>query len=45
MAWCGRHFGEEIIADRLGTTVKDPKVMTLWLKLYKVSISYILLSM
>lgn len=31
-----RHFGKEIIANRAGLSVDDPKVGTLWLKLYKV---------
>lgn len=30
-----RHFGLEIIANTLGTVSDDPKVNTLWLKLYK----------
>ncbi|KAF7791839.1 hypothetical protein EIP86_002863 [Pleurotus ostreatoroseus] len=30
-----KHFGQEIVANRLGVSIEDPKVMTLWLKLYK----------
>ncbi|TFK57282.1 metal-dependent protein hydrolase [Heliocybe sulcata] len=30
-----KHFGREIIASRMGTDVKDEKVDTLWLKLYR----------
>ncbi|KZT02746.1 GAMM1 protein [Laetiporus sulphureus 93-53] len=30
-----KHFGKEVIANRLQTTVKDERVETLWLKLYK----------
>ncbi|CAL1695895.1 unnamed protein product [Somion occarium] len=30
-----KHFGEEIIANRLNTAPQDGKVSTLWLKLYK----------
>ncbi|GBE77911.1 GAMM1 protein [Sparassis latifolia] len=30
-----KHFGQEIIASRLLAEVDDPKVETLWLKLYK----------
>ena len=30
-----RHFGKEIIANRLQVRQDDPKVDTLWLKLYK----------
>ena len=33
-----RHFGQEIIANKLGASIEDPKVMTLWLKLYKVRV-------
>lgn len=31
-----RHFGREIIANHLQLALDDPKVDTLWLKLYKV---------
>lgn len=31
-----RHFGREIIARSLRTTVDDARIDTLWLKLYKV---------
>ncbi|EMD42031.1 hypothetical protein CERSUDRAFT_79631 [Gelatoporia subvermispora B] len=30
-----KHFGKEIIASRLRVSVDDPKVETLWLKLYR----------
>ncbi len=30
-----RHFGKEIIANRLQTRQDDPKIETLWLKLYR----------
>jgi uncharacterized UPF0160 family protein len=30
-----RHFGKEIIANRTQTSLDDPQVTTLWLKLYK----------
>ncbi|PSS37716.1 hypothetical protein PHLCEN_2v409 [Hermanssonia centrifuga] len=30
-----KHFGQEIIANTISTTPEDPKVNTLWLKLYK----------
>jgi len=30
-----RHFGKEVIANRTQTSVGDPQVTTLWLKLYK----------
>lgn len=31
-----RHFGKEIVAGRVHAPESDPKVDTLWLKLYKV---------
>lgn len=30
-----RHFGKEIIANRLQTQISDDKVQLLWLKMYK----------
>ncbi|KAH7915784.1 GAMM1 protein [Hygrophoropsis aurantiaca] len=30
-----KHFGKEIIAQTTGSTAEDPKVILLWLKLYK----------
>lgn len=30
-----RHFGKEVIANRIQATPDNPQVMTLWLKLYK----------
>lgn len=34
-AACDRHFGKEIIANTLQISPQDPKIETLWLKLYK----------
>lgn len=32
---CDRHFGREIIANKIQAPLDDPQVTTLWLKLYK----------
>lgn len=37
-----RHFGLDVIANKTGLPVKDSKVTTLWLKLYKVPPFYFL---
>lgn len=31
-----RHFGKEVISGRTQLAVEDPKVETLWLKMYRV---------
>jgi len=31
-----RHFGQEIIANKIQLPIDDPKVNVLWLKLYRV---------
>lgn len=31
-----RHFGQEVIANKIQASLDDPQVLTLWLKLYKV---------
>jgi len=36
-----KHFGKEVIANRIQATPDDPRVMTLWLKLYKTFIEAI----
>ncbi|KAG8977171.1 hypothetical protein FRC05_002170 [Tulasnella sp. 425] len=36
-----KHYGKEIISGHLNLSPEDPKVETLWLKLYKVLIEYI----
>ncbi|KAG6842634.1 hypothetical protein C0991_000161 [Blastosporella zonata] len=33
---CYRHFGQEVIANTTQLLLEDPKIQTLWLKLYKV---------
>lgn len=35
-----RHYGKEIISNHLSLSSEDPKVETLWLKLYKVRVPY-----
>jgi uncharacterized UPF0160 family protein len=32
----GRHFGKEVIANTTQLPISDPKIETLWLKVYKV---------
>jgi len=36
-----RHFGKEIIANRMKLSVTDPKVDVIWLKMYKVHRYYV----
>lgn len=31
-----RHFGQEVIANKTNLAANDPKVIVLWLKMYKV---------
>ena len=39
-----RHFGQDVIASHIKTSLGDPKVSTLWLKLYKVRDQFLVLN-